>query len=608
MTDDLVVILVGSLVATRVVGILLGGPTADRLPYLILLCVDIAAIAIARLIGEGGAALGFVAECAGLILVFAPGALDALELRAERRGDTRGRRYAVLVARLREILVPGRASTQRRRALDQRSQAAAGDGERLIAEITAEAATVRDPARARQLHVELVLLLIAAGRATEALSHVERHLGAEVFESSPVITAAVATALCTEGRLRDAARLLALLETQAAGRDLSAQPLLLPTRLAFIAGAGLSDELTQLLAQKPISSAIAGHEEGRLRTLAAAQVSDDAEAKLVARELAGRLLELGSRAAVPIIRRAPLTLVLVAVNLAAMLLITAFGLGTDELGLARAGALFRPAVLAGEWWRLVTAMFLHAGAFHLLANMYGLYLLGRATEELLSWQRFLIVYALSGLGGGLASLWADRGISVGASGAIMGVLAALTVIVFARRHSFHPAARRMLLGNLLFLGALQAFLGWQIPMIDSAAHGGGFVAGLLATAGLAPSRELTRGVRGALTAVALVLAAAFVAAGVLAARQPLSATLLLLPTAEVIVADTRLTVPSSWTRDASGLLVDRHLGIEVRAERVSPAAPGVGELRLHSPQADDARVKPLLERIWKSQRPASEAR
>jgi membrane associated rhomboid family serine protease len=598
MPDDLIPLLIASLVATRVVVMLTAGARRDRAPYLALLVADVIALGIAHALGERGDAVGFVAGCAGVVLVLAPGLLDSLQGRAERRGPA-GAKWAMRIARLRELLVPGRAATQQRRALEHLSRARSGDGERVREELASEAARTRDPERARQLQAEVVTVLLAAARRDEAIAHAERQLSPGDYERSPALTAAVAMALCESGRLREAAPLLVLLESQAAGRNLAAQPLLLGARLAFVAGAGLAAEIERLLQQRSTAAEIAPEERERLRAVAAAPSSAaiDEGVLAVARELAERLHEVGARASTPVRRRAPLTVGLIAANCAVAAAVYFLDLSKDELGLARAGALFRPAVLAGEWWRLGTAMFLHAGIFHLAANMYGLYLLGRATEELLGWHRVVIVYALSGLGGGLASLWADKGLSVGASGAIMGLLSSLTVIVFARRAQFHPVARRMLLGNLLFLGALQVFLGIELPMIDSAAHAGGFVAGLLVTAGVAPTRELSAAVRRALTGVALVIALAFIAVSLMQARRPLSQTLLLLPVAEVTTNGVRLHVPRDWTREPSGLLVDRYLGLDLHVEIVS------GRIRLESHEAADPRVRPLLERISADARP-----
>ena len=610
MPDDLVPLLIGSLVATRLVALFLGGARQERLPYLGLLAADLAALIGARAAGDAGAALGFVAEWVGLVLVIMPGLLDSLEARVGRAADATARRRAIWVARAREIFVPGRGATLRRRSLEHLALAAAGDADRVLSALAVDVTATRDAEHARQLHGERVQLLVAADRAAEAVEHAERHLGPSDFERSPALTAALCRALAAMGRPRDAASLLALLELQAVGRNLAAQPLLGHARLAFIGAAGLGDELERLLAQRAIARDLGRGEAARLRALAVASAAQgDDEIRAVARDLAGRLLEASARASTSVSRRAPLTIALVAVNVAVLVALHLAGIARDELGLARAGALFRPAVLAGEWWRLPTAMFLHADLLHIGANMYALYLLGRAAEDLLSAPRLFVIYVVSGLGGGLASLWADRGLSVGASGAIMGLLAALTVVVFGRRHQFHPTARRMLLGNLLFLGALQAFLGWQIPMIDSAAHAGGFVAGLFATAGLAPTRELSPAARRAIAGLAVALAAGLGVAGVLALRTPLQATLLALPTQTIELDGARVVVPASWRREAAprpaagpqtSELVDRHLGIVVRIERDGE------RIRVLSPQADDARVRPLLARIAEGARPASQ--
>ena len=157
----------------------------------------------------------------------------------------------------------------------------------------------------------------------------------------------------------------------------------------------------------------------------------------------------------------------------------------------------------------------------------------------------------------------------------------------------------MLLGNLLFLGALQAFLGWQIPMIDSAAHAGGFVAGLLATVGLVPARNLSRTAERVLAVLAVAIVGVFAYATIDCARRPLVDTLLSLPTAPIVSDGVKLEVPRDWHLDSSGLIVDRHLGIELRVHREG------AKIIVTSPQADDPRVRPLLERISKSATPSS---
>ena len=91
------------------------------------------------------------------------------------------------------------------------------------------------------------------------------------------------------------------------------------------------------------------------------------------------------------------------------------------------GALFGPlTVLKGEWWRLLTAMFLHGGMTHLLMNMFSLYLVGRGAEMYFDTKSYLSIYFFSGIIGGLVSLYMHPvSVGVGASGAIFGVFGAL---------------------------------------------------------------------------------------------------------------------------------------------------------------------------------------
>jgi hypothetical protein len=106
-----------------------------------------------------------------------------------------------------------------------------------------------------------------------------------------------------------------------------------------------------------------------------------------------------------------------------------------------------------------------------------------------------------------------------------------------------------------------------------------------------------------LAVLAVPIAAVMIYAGTCMARRPLDATLLALPTHTVDVSGVRLEVPLAWERDASGLITDRYLGIELR---VTTPEGSAGPIRLGSPQADDARVRPLLERISAGARPASQ--
>lgn len=135
-------------------------------------------------------------------------------------------------------------------------------------------------------------------------------------------------------------------------------------------------------------------------------------------------------------RRAFATIAIVAANLAVFAVEVAQGGSTSLATLYRLGALAPPAVLAGEWWRVFAALFLHFGALHLLMNMVGLLALGPFVERSLGVVRFLAAYFVAGLGSMLAvvalaragSLPEDQ-ILVGASGSIMGLVGASAAVL-----------------------------------------------------------------------------------------------------------------------------------------------------------------------------------
>jgi membrane associated rhomboid family serine protease len=128
--------------------------------------------------------------------------------------------------------------------------------------------------------------------------------------------------------------------------------------------------------------------------------------------------------------------------------------------------------LGGEWWRLGTAILMHAGVLHLALNMYMLHLLGLPLERLLGRLRLVLLFALSGLGGSVASfaLSPVTTLSVGASGGIFGLMAAS--IVMSKRLQ---ADYNQLLGLL----AVNIVLGFVLPGIDWRAHLGGALVGAL---------------------------------------------------------------------------------------------------------------------------------
>jgi membrane associated rhomboid family serine protease len=171
---------------------------------------------------------------------------------------------------------------------------------------------------------------------------------------------------------------------------------------------------------------------------------------------------------------APATFILIALNVAAYLAEIANGSG----GLSGANgslifdfALFGPSVAEGEWYRLFTSAFLHAGLIHIGFNMFALYFLGRILEPGIGTPRYVAVYAVSLLGGSFGALLLDpNALTVGASGAVFGIFAATFVI--ARQRGFDALASSIgviiLLNLAISVGASNISLG---------GHLGGLVAG-----------------------------------------------------------------------------------------------------------------------------------
>lgn len=184
------------------------------------------------------------------------------------------------------------------------------------------------------------------------------------------------------------------------------------------------------------------------------------------------------------------TLVLIAVNLLIYLAMLAQGGGVWHAahGIALAwGANFAPATQDGQWWRLVSALFLHFGVPHLLMNLWALWDGGQLVERMYGHLRFALLYLFSGVAGNLLSLVShhDPVVTGGASGAIFGVYAALLLGLWRERRALLAHEFRWLFWGAAGFAGASIGLGWLLPGIDNAAHLGGFAAGLLAGIGLA---------------------------------------------------------------------------------------------------------------------------
>jgi len=152
-----------------------------------------------------------------------------------------------------------------------------------------------------------------------------------------------------------------------------------------------------------------------------------------------------------------------------------------KLALLQGGALSPLLVVAqGEYYRLLTAMFLHASLGHIFFNVYALYIVGRNLEPIFGRVRYLLIYFLGGLTGAAASLALGRfdGWSVGASGAVFAIFAAEAVHLYQHR-GLYPNVRARL-QHMLFLIVINLVIGFAPGSnIDNWGHIGGMIGGLL---------------------------------------------------------------------------------------------------------------------------------
>lgn len=177
-------------------------------------------------------------------------------------------------------------------------------------------------------------------------------------------------------------------------------------------------------------------------------------------------------------------------------------------------------ILHHEYWRLPASVFIHGGLFHLVVNMWSLMVIGPLVERIYGHLTFAVLYLAAGIGGAIASAgFSPARVSVGASGAICGILGGLLAFLVAHRRTIPPTVLRQLLKDVLKVLAFIAVLGMVVPNIDQAAHLGGlsvgFLSGLLLI-GPWPVEPRLRLRRMALRAVMTVVIAAMLSGSAVA--------------------------------------------------------------------------------------------
>jgi rhomboid protease GluP len=197
-----------------------------------------------------------------------------------------------------------------------------------------------------------------------------------------------------------------------------------------------------------------------------------------------------------LIAQSPKTPVTYALLATCVLVYVGTALGTNHLfgfdggSLISVGSNFGPYTSDGDWWRLLTSIFLHGGVIHLAFNMWALASFGPVVERLYGSVSYALIYLVAGIAGSLASVsWSPEINSVGASGAIFGLLGALIATQMRSDGSVPNSALRPLRNSSLIFTGCALGAGFMSTGVDNAAHLGGVATGFIL--GLALSRPIT---------------------------------------------------------------------------------------------------------------------
>lgn len=176
------------------------------------------------------------------------------------------------------------------------------------------------------------------------------------------------------------------------------------------------------------------------------------------------------------IKSSKITNVLIALNVI-MYIITALLSGnivdSDVRVLLVLGANERDLVFAGQYFRLITSMFLHGGIVHLLVNMYSLNAIGPAIEKIYGKYKYISIYFFGGIISSIFSCIFTRGVSIGASGAIFALLGAILIVAVKTKDTYGKG----MLKEILSVVILNIVIGLSTPNIDNFAHIGGLLGG-----------------------------------------------------------------------------------------------------------------------------------
>ncbi|MCD6449547.1 MAG: rhomboid family intramembrane serine protease [Thermotogaceae bacterium] len=172
------------------------------------------------------------------------------------------------------------------------------------------------------------------------------------------------------------------------------------------------------------------------------------------------------------------TTFLIVVNVVLYLAMLIFGRRFGPYDFLVFGAQYGPLVSQGQWFRIVTALFVHGGILHIAFNMYALYQLGYIIEMVYGEWKMLIIYFISGIAGNIATqFFYYNSLSVGASGAIFGLAGAIFITGYKEETAYYMKSLAMGVLPMIIINVIYGFIPGS--HINNAAHIGGLIAGIL---------------------------------------------------------------------------------------------------------------------------------
>ena len=554
-----------------------------------------------------------------------------------------------------DLLAPGSGVGEEKALLAAMREIRDGNIDESVGTLTAARAQAHPDARL-VIDERIAMLYLAAYRWNDAIAHAEANLfGVELPAESarqvlsdgnvvanirrpdslrgmlgiaPPVWVELLGAYGYTNNLDQAARMLARLEEVCAGRD-DAAIWVHRGRLIFLALAGRVAAVEALVAprtSKHMSSgaraywiAVAHERKGEAAAAEAAYAKARSRSRgrprvLIDRAierlgnlqpvdltpLAKELVEQVEHQAPPVVQlreraRAPWAtrlLTLAVLGVAAAIALT-LGDSSDIGVLVRAGAMVRGFIHAGEWWRVISCIFVHVGGLHLIVNTLGLWFLARESEHMFGPARTVTVFAIAGVAGFIASYLASPvGISAGASGAIFGLIGAVFVELTLQKRHHRIAHSRGMWGSLgvILLGQIGIDFMYS-GVTDHYAHAGGALVGALLGAALSPHARWAKASLWVSRGIAAVFVVACAVSAIMVVRTPIAKSFGMPDHEVAVLPGLFMSTPAAWQHDDESIHDPDDL-IEVRFHSSNAANP-VEAIT----QGEENRVRHLFDRI-----------